>query len=83
MLQYRWEVYCWVSFLEGLEAKEVQRYKWGAYCRANWRCTAVLSPRPVGVGVSEILLMDGALPWEVVAYVQEDVGNPFATLNRA
>ena len=28
----------------------------GAYCRTNWRCIAVLSSRPVGVGVSETLL---------------------------
>ena len=27
-----------------------------AYCHTNWRCTAVLSSRPVGVGVSETLL---------------------------
>ena len=43
-------------FLQGLEAREVQRYKSGAYCRTNWRCTAVLFPRPVGVGVSETLM---------------------------
>ena len=29
----------------------------GGYCRTNWRCAAVLSPRPVGVGVSESLLI--------------------------
>ena len=44
------------SFLHGLEARKEQRYKWGAYCRTNWRCIAVLSLRPVGVGVSETLL---------------------------
>ena len=61
---YKWEVYCSTNgrctvgfpFLQGLEARKVQRYKWGAYCRTNWRCTAVLSPGPVGVGVSETLL---------------------------
>ena len=39
--------------LQSLEAGKVQRYKWGAYCCTNWRCTAVLSSRPVAVGVSE------------------------------
>ena len=46
-------------FLQGLEARKVQRYKWGAYCRTNWRCTAVLSWRRVGVGVSETFLGAG------------------------
>ena len=63
VLPYNWEAYCSTNgrctvgfpFLQGLEARKVQRYKWGAYCRTNWRCTAVLSSRPVGVGVSETL----------------------------
>ena len=29
VLQYKWEVYCWVCLLQGLEARKVQRYKWG------------------------------------------------------
>ena len=33
---------------------KVLPYKWGAYCRTNWRCTAVLFTQVVGVGVSEI-----------------------------
>ena len=56
VLQYKWEVYCWFPCLQGLEARKVLRYKWGACCRTNWRCTAVLSSRPVAVGVSETLL---------------------------
>ena len=59
-----WEAYCRTfmggvllgfprGFLPSLEARKVQRYKWGAYCRTNWRCTAVLSSSAVGVGVSE------------------------------
>ena len=63
VLPYKWEAYCSTNgrriagfpFLRSLEARKVRRYKWGAYCRTNWRCTAVLSPRPVGVGVSETL----------------------------
>ena len=42
-------------FLRSLEARKVRRYKWGAYCRTNWRCTAVLFRQVVGVGVSETL----------------------------
>ena len=44
------------AFLQGLEVRKVQRYKWRAYCHTKWRCTAVLSPRPAGAGVSETLL---------------------------
>ena len=65
VLPYKWEVYCWVSLSSRLRSQEgpaiqmggVLPYKWGAYCRTNWRCTAVLSSRPVGVGVSETLLI--------------------------
>ena len=46
-------------FLQGFEPRKAQRYKWEAYCRTNWRCTAVLSSRRVGVGVSEALLIFG------------------------
>ena len=57
VLQYKWGVYCWVPpLLQGLEARKAQQYKWEAYCRTNWRCTAGLSARQVGVGVSETLL---------------------------
>ena len=66
VLPYKWEAYCSTNgrctvgfpFLEGLEARKVQRYngRGGGYCRTNWRCTAVLSSRPVGVGVSETFL---------------------------
>ena len=67
VLPYKWEAYCNTNggcivgfpFLQGLEARKVQRYKWGAYCRTNWRCTAVLSLRAVGVGVSETLRSQG------------------------
>ena len=38
---------------------KARRYKWGAYCRRNWRCTAVLFRQVVGVGVSETLLRKG------------------------
>ena len=68
VLPYKWEPYCNTNgrctvgfpFLQGLEARKVQRYKWGAYCRTNWRCTPALSSRPVGVGVSETLLIKDA-----------------------
>ena len=48
-------------FIQGLEAKKVQRYKWEAYCRTNWMCTAALSFRPAGIGVSETLLIEAIL----------------------
>ena len=65
VLPYKWEAYCSTNgrctvgfpFLQGLKARKAQRYKWGACCRTNWRCTAALFPRPVGVGVSETLLI--------------------------
>ena len=58
VLPYKWEEYCntngrcfvGLPFLQGLEARKVQRYKWGAHCCKNWRCTAVPSSRPVGWG---------------------------------
>ena len=43
-------------FLQRLEVRKAQRYKWGAYWHTNWRCFAALASRPVGVGVSETLL---------------------------
>ena len=53
VLQYKWEVYCSVfPFVQGLEARKAQRYKWGAYCGTNWSCTAVLVRQAVGVGGS-------------------------------
>ena len=63
VLPYKWGAYCRTNgrriagfpFLRSLEARKALPYKWGAYCRTNWRCTAVLSPGPVGVGVSETL----------------------------
>ena len=27
VLPYKWEVFCWVPFLQGLEARKVQRYR--------------------------------------------------------
>ena len=51
-----WEVYCWVSLSSRLRSQEGPAIQMGAYCRTNWRCTAVLSSSPVGVGVSETLL---------------------------
>ena len=65
VLSCRWEVHCSTNgrctvgfpFLQGLEATKVQRYKWGAYFRTNWRCTAILSSRPARVGVSDTLLI--------------------------
>ena len=50
VLPYKWEVHsttnrrCTVGlpFLQGLQARKVQRYKGGSYCRTNRRCTAVL-----------------------------------------
>ena len=42
VLQYKWEE-CWgMAFIQGLEARKAQQYKWGAYCSTNWRCTPVL-----------------------------------------
>ena len=66
VLPYKWEAYCSTNgkctvgfpFLQGLEARKVQRYKWGAYCRTNWSCTAILYSRPVRVGVSETLNLE-------------------------
>ena len=43
VLQYKLEVDCGVSLLQSLEASEAQRYKWGAHCGRNWRCTASTS----------------------------------------
>ena len=64
VLPYKWETYCrtngrciaWFPFIQSIKRRKVHRYKWGAYCRTNWRCIAVLSLRPVGVGVSDTLL---------------------------
>ena len=63
VLPYKWEAYrstngrriAGFPFLRSLEARKVRRYKRGAYCRTNWRCTAVLFRPVVGVGVSETL----------------------------
>ena len=63
VLQYKWEAYYSTNgrriagfpFLRSLEARKVRRYKWGPYCRTNWRCTAVLFRQVVGVGVSKTL----------------------------
>ena len=57
VLQYKWEVYCWVSPSSRLRSQEGPAIPMGGYCRTNWRCTTVLSPGPVGVGVSETLLI--------------------------
>ena len=57
VLPYKWAAYFWVCLSAGLEARKVQRYKWGAHCCTNWRCNAVLSSGLVGVGVSETLLI--------------------------
>ena len=42
--KYRWYKWEWCTaafpFLRSLEASKAQRYKWGAYCSTNWRCTA-------------------------------------------
>ena len=56
VLQYKWEVYCWVSLSSRRRSQGGPAIQMGAYCRTNWRCTALLSSRPVGVGVSETLL---------------------------
>ena len=42
----------WEALSSSLRARKGQRYKWGAYCRTNWRCTAVLFRQVVGVGDS-------------------------------
>ena len=63
VLPYKWEVYCSTNgrrtagfpFLRSLEARKVRRYKRGAYCCTNWRCTAVLFRQVVGVGIPETL----------------------------
>ena len=60
-LPYKWEVHCWVSLSSRLRSQEGPAIQWGAYCRTNWRCTAVLSLRRVGVGVSETLLIRSVL----------------------
>ena len=73
VLPYKWDACCSTSgrctvgfpILQGLEARKVQRYKWGAYRRTNWGCTAVLSSRPVGpgrgLGFLELFLID----WDI------------------
>ena len=56
VLQYKWEAYCGVSLSSKPRSQEsTARYKLGAYCHTNWRCTAVLFRQVVGVGVSETL----------------------------
>ena len=55
VLQYRWEAYCRVSLPSKLRSQESTVIQTGAYCRTNWRCTAVLFRHIVGVGVSETL----------------------------
>ena len=45
--------YCWVSLASRLRSQEGPAIQMGV----DWRCTAVLSPGPVGVGVSETLLI--------------------------
>ena len=78
VLPCKWEAYCSTNgrriagfpFLRSLEARKVLPHKWGVYCRTNWRCTAVLSPRPVGVGVSE------TLPTKTQTYSRADPKNP-------
>ena len=65
VLLYKWEAYCSTNgrcivgfpFLQGLAARKALRYKWGGVLPYKVRCAAVLSPRPVGVGVSETLLI--------------------------
>ena len=42
-------------FFAKLRNRKARRHKCGAYCRTNWRCTAVLFRQAVGVGVSETL----------------------------
>ena len=36
--------------LQGVEARKMQRCNWGAYCRSNWRCTAVLWDKLCSLG---------------------------------
>ena len=50
-----------LPFLQGFRSQGGTAIQRGAYCRTNWRCTAALSPRPVGVGFLKlfwILLAD-------------------------
>ena len=51
ILQYKWEVYCWASLSSSLGSQE------GPAIQMGGGCAAVLSSRPVGVGVSETLLI--------------------------
>ena len=37
-LRQKRDVYCRVSLLQSLEARKVQRHKWGMHCCTNWRC---------------------------------------------
>ena len=57
VLQYKWELYCWVSLSSRLRSQEGPAIQMGGALPYNWGCTAVLSLRPVGVGVSETLLI--------------------------
>ena len=60
VLQYKWEVVLLgFPFFKAQKPGKSSATNGGAYCRTNWRCTAILSSRPVGVGVSETLLRVG------------------------
>ena len=48
VLQYKWEAYCRVSLSSKLRSQESMAIQMGAYCRTNWRCTAVLFSQVVG-----------------------------------
>ena len=45
-----WEAHCRVSLSSKLRSQESTAIQMGAYCRTNWRCTAVLFGQVVGVG---------------------------------
>ena len=66
VLQYKWGAYCSTNggctvgfpFFSKLKSQEGAAIQMGAYCRINWRCAAVLSPRSVGVGSGTLLKVE-------------------------
>ena len=87
VLPYKREAYCRTngrrSLFSRLRSREAPAIQMGggAYCRTNWRLTAVLSSRPVGVGVSETLLTDCEKPQRQLGFERRSTGRPFvATL---
>ena len=75
VLLYKWEAYCTAKkrraavqngrctagfpFLQGLEARKAQQYKWGVYCRTNWGVLQYFSDELYGLGVPKCFWRTG------------------------